>query len=76
MGIGFAEGTCLQSLSCRVNLKDRYKDLLVCVALGVDMVGVPVFFPPHYIVYLAFRPTVYSQLGQRVSVSLSPSTAL
>lgn len=37
MGIGFAEGISKSSLWCIRT--DMWKDLLVCIALGVDMVG-------------------------------------
>lgn len=41
MGIGFAEGMSHHQIFSTVDdLMDQYQDLLVCVALGVDMVRV------------------------------------
>lgn len=40
MGIGFAEGMSHHQIFSTMNLMDQYQDLLVCVALGVDMVRV------------------------------------
>lgn len=39
MGIGFAEGTLFVSKKLSVGHLTRESDLLVCVALGVDMVS-------------------------------------
>jgi hypothetical protein len=38
MGIGFAEGMTILVSLCNLRMMKKLLDLLVCVALGVDMV--------------------------------------
>lgn len=59
MGIGFAEGmSCYHGIPC-ICLHENFKDLLVCVALGVDMVCIP-HIPMALLTIRQVRQIVYS----------------
>jgi hypothetical protein len=71
MGIGFAEGILKIFLLCYVSVLICTKDLLICVALGVDMVSSP-FFVISYIISFAFQADcVFPTRTARFGVALT-----